>query len=228
MAQPQRITIDPQAVFSAGGEELYLLEAPYPRLCLNIQRRRDLIPADLAASIAGACVGGPWPLVITGPAGTGKTCAALCLADRVRPRPVPDHPGSTINTRVGPVCWKLSDLASHLSEIRNGKDIGENFAQIITPQTVWDQWEKVPLAIIDEVNSPPSHDGLRGWHMEVVLKCLDSRYGRPTVVLSNHPIAEIAKLYDDRIASRMSAGTVFAFNDEATDQRMGQGTLALG
>ena len=53
---------------------------------------------------------------------------------------------------------------------------------------------------------------------ETLKKVLDSREGRPLIALSNARLSELARVYDDRIASRLSAGTLIALDEP--DQRL--------
>lgn len=61
------------------------------------------------------------------------------------------------------------------------------------------------LIVLDEL-------GCRGLvsdhHYEAVKRLLDERHGKPLIVIANTDLAGIERLYDDRVASRLSAGTV--------------------
>src|SRR5437868_6300640 len=54
----------------------------FAKILPSVQRSADLIDKDLRATINRLINGNePWPLFLHGPAGTGKTAAALCLMD---------------------------------------------------------------------------------------------------------------------------------------------------
>src|SRR3990167_4114582 len=77
---------------------LPLLVRPERKEMVRIDRRISGIRPALRAIIRSLLAGEkPWPLVLLGPAGTGKTCAALCLLD---------HAGGSYWT-VGMLCDRL-------------------------------------------------------------------------------------------------------------------------
>jgi hypothetical protein len=160
-----------------------LAEPGRPRIRRRTPRDRRRIPEPLAAAL-GDCVTGrrPWPLFVTGPAGCGKTCGALCLADRV--------PGRSIHL-------ELSALAETVRRAL--------FAGPGTADDLWDEWRRASFGILDEL-------GIREHvsdHVYAVAKtALDVRERRPLIVLSNIGLDRIAELFDDRVASRCAAGTV--------------------
>ena len=45
-------------------------------------------------------------------------------------------------------------------------------------------------------------------HYETIKRCIDDRHGKPLVCISNLNMKELAGVYDDRVASRISAGTI--------------------
>jgi DNA replication protein DnaC len=49
---------------------------------------------------------------------------------------------------------------------------------------------------------------------EVMQEFLSRRQGRPTVITGNLSIEQIAKVYDDRVASRLAAGTCIEITGE--------------
>lgn len=133
-----------------------------------------------------------WPLFLYGPAGTGKTCAALVLCDHYLGQ-----------------YWKLDDLCSELrADIKRNKDDQREW-------DIWDCWSRWQLAVLDEVGV---RDHPSDFEYGVVKRCIDLRSGKPLIVMSNVDIDEIERLYDDRIASRMSAGTVVRLQGE--DRRL--------
>lgn len=118
----------------------------------------------------------PWPLLIVGPVGVGKTLGALCLMDRVNGRRL----YRTVN--------KL------LNEVVN-TTVGDPFGYMTIAH----------IAILDELGvSDPSP-----FERRTVGQAIDSRIGKPSIYISNKPVARLSELYDDRIASRLASGTIY-------------------
>lgn len=141
-------------------------------------------------------VGGtqPWPAFVTGPPGCGKTCAALALLDHV-------------STGVYTTAAELTERA--FRSFNGGPPIN------------WRQWfapDKCDLVVLDELGARKS---VSDTHYEQVQKVLDIREGAPLVVVTNLTLAEVAQVYDDRIASRCGAGTVVTlWRSDVRDRRI--------
>ena len=143
-----------------------------------------------ARSAIRRCVAGasPWPLVFWGRPGSGKTCAALCLLDSVG--------GLTVYRTLGDAC-------DELIQAMNGElTWGEYKA---SPKAWWEKWETARLAVLDEL---AIKDKTSDHEYQTVKRAIDLRYGKPLVLISNHSPGTI---YDERISSRMQAGTVVGF-----------------
>lgn len=142
----------------------------------------------------------PWPLVLWGPVGTGKTCTALCLLDCA---------GGFFHTVAGLCSLLIQSQQGRLQWEHEGRG-GQ-----LWPETFWKRLAAAPLIALDEL-------GCRGTvtdaHYEVVKTAIEERHGRPLVVASNLSPAEIASNYDARIASRLAAGTVIEL--QGKDQRV--------
>ena len=126
-----------------------------------------------------------WPLFLFGFPGTGKTCAALCMADTGR---------SAVYRRV-------PDMLDELIRMSKG-DLKKDDA------VWWTTWESVGIVILDELGS---REQVSDFHYENVLKAIDSREDKPAIFISNLPIHKLVNIYDARIASRLAAGTVIEF-----------------
>lgn len=50
-----------------------------------------------------------------------------------------------------------------------------------------------------------------GHRFDALLNLLEIRKGRPLILTGNLPVKEITKVYDDRILSRIFAGTLIEF-----------------
>jgi len=180
--------------------------SPRPFVFPTLRRLWSLIPPVAQQAILACCRGlKPWPLFLTGPAGTGKTCAALWLADNA----------------LDAVYWPFAGLAAHLlaarddergaahqefeiSRIIDGRDLAGN----LTPNG--------GLLVLDEIGA---RQHVSDWQYEILKRILDGRLGKPLLVISNASLADLATIYDDRIASRLAAGTIVTFT--GTDRRLG-------
>jgi DNA replication protein DnaC len=158
----------------------------------------------LAAAMR-ACVTGeaPWPLFAFGGAGVGKTCAALYLCDRVH----------------GPCMYR--DYAALCEELRQAKmgelwTSGTHEDSRVWPEDVWGRWAAAALAVLDEIGT---RNVVTDHQYETLKTALDRRERRPLVLLSNLQLDDIARVFDDRIASRCAAGTVV--HVVGPDQRLG-------
>lgn len=71
----------------------------------------------------------------------------------------------------------------------------------------WATVAETPLLTLDDIGT--RREPVSDAHYERVKRVLDSREGKPTVVVSNLYLDELAKVYDDRLTSRLAAGTAF-------------------
>ena len=85
----------------------------------------------------------------------------------------------------------------------------------ITPEDLWRRVGRAQLFVLDEIGA---RDRVSDFHYETVQRVLDDRMNKPTVCISNLPLAKVADLYDDRIASRLGAGLVRVL--EGKDRRI--------
>jgi DNA replication protein DnaC len=141
-------------------------------------------------------------LYVHGDAGAGKTCALLCLSDHV--------PGSEYTT--------AADLCERLARSQQGREewYHEGRGGILWPEKLWQSFGRAPLVIVDELGA---RDRVSDHAYECVKRMIDERHGLPLALTSNHDLESMARLYDDRIASRIAAGTIFHLDDE--DRRLG-------
>jgi len=139
-----------------------------------------------------------WPLFLYGPSGTGKTCAALAFLDLVW----------------SPYLYEpLDKLLTGLVAIVNQ----DEYRGFRTAQGVWNTWARQSVVVMDEIGS---RDRVSDFHYETVKRAIDEREGRPAVFISNKPLKDLARIYDDRIASRLAGGTVLEMGGR--DRRLGE------
>ncbi len=161
-------------------------------------RRIDLIPAELRSALRGLVKGElPWPLFLFGPPGTGKTCAGLSLLDYS-----------------GGMYWTPATLSEDLILASKGM-LHYASGRPIQQKALWKEIDERPLVVLDELATRAK---VSDWMYDSIKRLIDGREGKPFVAISNMDLDQIAQLYDDRIASRLSAGTVFRAAGE--DQRL--------
>jgi DNA replication protein DnaC len=165
----------------------------------NKPRRAALVPPALREAISAAAEGrAEWPLFITGPAGTGKTCAALVLLD---------HAGGLYFTAAG--------LCEELIRAQQGRLFGRQSGHPIWPEQLWAELGRTALVVLDEIGS---REKVSDFAYETVKRVLDVREGLPLVAISNLDLATVAQVYDDRVVSRLAAGTVLRLQGQ--DRRL--------
>src|SRR5262249_54749715 len=131
----------------------------------------------------------PWPLVLCGPAGTGKTCAALCLLD---------HAG-------GGFYYTAQGLCEEVIRAQQGRLFTPQTGRAVPPEELWRELGGCALVVLDELGA---RQAVSDFHYETVKRLLDEREGMPLVVISNLDPKQLLRVYDDRIVSRLAAGTV--------------------
>lgn len=182
----------------SGRTRLRLTAEPRRRWLPDKPRSLAEIPAALRAAIRQAVAGEtPWPLVVLGPAGVGKTCAALCLLD---------HAGGFYYT--------ARDLAAEFARSMQGRLLTPG-GRVVWPEQLWDELAGAALVVLDELGSVSR---VSDHQYECVKKLLDLREGKPLVVLSNLSTSALSACYDERVVSRLAAGTGLALEGE--DRRL--------
>lgn len=137
----------------------------------------------------------PWPLLFAGDVGSGKTCAGLCMIDTY-----------------GGWYIALPDLLLKLTEAQC-----DRIPSLASVGSIWADWRKANLVVLDEIGA---RNQVSDHHYENLKRAIDLREGRPAVFVSNHELGELAEVYDDRIASRLAAGTQVQF---VGDRRVAEG-----
>lgn len=137
-----------------------------------------------------------YPLTLSGPAGCGKTCTALCFCDRVK------NAGMFEPNRF----LSFEALAEEYQDALMDRlfDHGLSGCPQISPSEFWRRWECANLCVIDDLGQK---DKVSDHRFETIKRALDSREGKPLVITTNLRISQIAALFDDRIASRIAGGT---------------------
>ena len=162
-------------------------------------RRRELVPAELVQAFADCTAGdAAWPLFTFGAVGTGKTCAAAYLCDRV----------------AGRCAFRdFADLCAEHQDAKFGRLIwsGTHSETHVSPGEFWDDWRRYALCVVDEIGA---RDTVTDHQYETLKRAVDGRYGLPLMLISNIDLDRLARVFDDRIASRCAAGTVVRIEGE--------------
>lgn len=143
----------------------------------------------------------PWPLMIVGGVGTGKTCAALSLLD---------HAGGLYFTAPGLCRWII--------DAQHGRLCWRNEAHggTLTEYEAWRWIERETLVVLDDLGG---REQVKDFTYETIKELIDLRTGNPLIVTSNKQMDLLAEIYDDRVTSRLAAGTVVILEGE--DRRLG-------
>ncbi len=153
------------------------------RLLPDLYRAWSRVDAKLVAVLRDLAVGKrPWPLLIHGAPGTGKTCAGLCLADVVE---------TASYYTVEEVCDAVMG--------RGGTDVAD----------LWRKIETKALVVLDELGTRERVGDLEYSSVKRVLDVRETKHHRCLVAISNVPPDALVELYDRRVYSRLTCGTVY-------------------
>lgn len=165
-------------------------------------------PALLVA-VREAFAAQKFPVFMFGPVGCGKTCAAACIYQSWR----------ASETRPGTVRWRRCDtlldeiLKARFSDGVTVETPGGDLVKM-TESGLFNMFGAADLAVLDDVGTSKVVDE----RYSALLRLLDSRVGKPTLITSNKNPQELQSVYDYRIISRMIAGTVIHVSGE--DRRL--------
>lgn len=159
----------------------------------NVARSIAKVPTALVERLRLLSRGeSPWPFLLMGDVGTGKTCGSLAFSDYVC--------GAT-------AYYSMRHL------VQRDRDQQIDYRRRVE---FWAGIESLSLLIVDEI-------GLPGYTTEfsasVLYEVLESRAGRPLILISNLDAEGIGRVYGDRIVSRASAGTLLYLTGRDRRQR---------
>ena len=140
-----------------------------------------------------------WPLVMTGLTGSGKTSAAAVLYGTFHQLPM----------------WHRADdllLAVSMGrkegvQVDTLNAFGETVRRSIKFQDFVNRVIGCSCLFLDDLGTRAPTEPMYG----ALFDLLEWRKDRPLCVTTNKSAVELAELYDDRIASRLSSGTVIKF-----------------
>jgi DNA replication protein DnaC len=132
-----------------------------------------------------------WPLYMYGRPGTGKTCLAALIYAAYKRQPL----------------WRRADEL--LIEIGTSRADGYG--------TLKTKLDGSPCVFLDDLGVRPPTEAMT----QALFDLMELRTRRPLVIVSNHTPDALAKIYDERIVSRITAGTTLEIVGQ--DRRVGQG-----
>lgn len=159
-----------------------------------------------------------WPLYLWGPAGTGKTSAALALLDHCGPLPIEGNRPDVVTEWIA----GFVDVRT-IPRVRIAADKGQldwsrdGLAGTFTWEILLGAVSRAPLVVFDEIGVGREAGDFK---LDVMLELLDRRAVNPVkpfIVTANLAPGDIAKVYDTRVASRV-LGT--AFKLDGADRRI--------
>ncbi len=160
-------------------------------------RFKRLVDAGARETMRQVCGGeSEWPLVLVGSAGAGKTCIGLLLSDYV---------GHLFYTAPD-WCARVNDARFDRLEVSNAVCVTR-----IRESEVWKEWQDAPLVVLDELGL---RENVTSARYETIEKAIDLRENKPAVYISNLSLEALGRVYDDRISSRLSAGTVITMDGD--------------
>ncbi len=175
------------------------------KLMPDLYRDPDRVPRKLRDAFNECRKGrSPWPLLVAGSVGIGKT--RFCLL-------VNDYYGGRYD--------ELSILADEFAMVRRGefRDLRWTTQPKVFERDWLNMMRDERIVIVDDIGRREDESE----HVrDTLIRILNSREGgRPLVLVSNLDAETLAKVYGDRIASRMNAGTVMdlAGKDKRTGGR---------
>lgn len=143
----------------------------------------------------------PWPLLILGTPGTGKTSAALALCDYIE----------------GSEFWTAAEFHQAVLDVKFGrrewKADGYPGSGAWTVRGWWGMVAARPLVVLDDLGTGERE--ARDAFYESIKTLLDKRTCRPLIVTSNLSLEGLEKVFDGRVADRLAAGTVIEVSGES-------------
>ena len=164
---------------------------------------------DVRRRINQAVKANAWPLYLYGPVGSGKTCAAAVLFGA---------------TRRLPLWFRADDLLLGMAFGRSNGVRVEQMTLLGHREFKTLAWDRFAAQVADSSCVYLDDLGIRKpteSMQQGLFDLMEWRRGKPLVITSNKSPEVIGAIYDDRILSRLSAGTVLEI--VGPDRREGTG-----
>lgn len=183
-------------------------EAAVRRACDDVPAADpELCPVGLLDCIQEAAERKHWPIYIQGPTGIGKTCTAAVVFRRAIEKALAraDQSGESL---VWPRWTRWESFFDTLHAIRRTgswpvvTEDGRTFD--CRESSWWDRFSGHRLVVLDEIGL--QRQGPE--RVEAMLEFLERRRRRPLLITGNLSRPEVEARYDQRVASRLWAGSV--------------------
>ena len=153
------------------------------RLLPEVPRRWSAVEKTLVDALRPVVTGSaPWPVLLTGAPGSGKTSAGLALCDIAK-------------TALYVTVEELLDAVTGRSQL--------------DAATLWDRVEQKDLVVIDELGCRSNVTDLEYSAVKRVLDIRETLHVRCLVAIANVDADHLVDLYDRRIHSRLTCGLVY-------------------
>ncbi len=147
-----------------------------------VNRTLHSVEPSLLETLNGLALGAlPWPLLLFGPSGTGKTSAALALCDIVETA----------------AYWNIEDLAGFVLN-RDAAEVDGEFNRL----------RDKDLIVVDELGCRQKVGDLHYTVMKRLADLREQHAGRAAIWITNLQPKQLLDLYDERIYSRITCGTL--------------------
>lgn len=169
--------------------------------------RWDMVPEASRVAIEKAISESRWPIFLTGPVGTGKSCAAACVYR---------------NWKRWALWHRTGEIVGDVLKCRSND---KGFVVRHRGETSYEEWELGIMSKIAEASLLVFDDvGLRSptpAAYEVFYTMVESRIDKPTIYTTNLNSDELTKVFDERITSRLLRGARIRMSGD--DRRISQG-----
>lgn len=163
-------------------------------------------PDGLLKAIRLAWASGCFPVTLQGPTGTGKSCCAAVVLNRVLER---EERKATEEDRepVPPLWWSWPRLCDVLVQCRRDGfamvegTVGDKFA--MHEADLWRMLRHPRFVVVDEIGTRVANEV----RLEAMWQLLEARGRLPTLFTTNLTLQEVPRVFDARVLSRLSAGT---------------------
>jgi DNA replication protein DnaC len=162
------------------------------------------VTPNLQTTLRSAIRARLWPILMHGPAGTGKSCASACIYRRW-PKSERVH------------WYRLEEFVRDIIHCRRNseghvKKIVQGQAVYRTEATMWSfADDEAALWCLDDFGTRSVTEA----GFDIVFELIDRRTAKPTIITSNLSLREIAGIHDDRISDRLKAGSVIEVTGES-------------
>lgn len=157
------------------------------------------MPTGVFDKIREFAKAGSWPIYLKGQPGRGKSFVAAAAFRR---------------WKTSPAIWmSFVDFADRSMRVAKDGEMGMyifgNFCEF-SRESWWRRFGNASLVVIDEIGSGMTHE----WRNECFWNLLEARRKQPLIMTGNLRLDELADKFDERIESRINAGSIISFEGE--------------